>query len=136
MAKNSSTPKNDFSNVPVYYADQAAGLLLGHHVSKLTFGVESEDSDSEYPRPVVTVVIPTETLIDLVSDLKLLLDSDKFKKDMGVRLERSMLKVSNGVKSSPSDYVKELLLERDIFEEVPEEPKKRAAPRKKGAKSH
>lgn len=114
MAKNSKRLNIDLSNTPIFYADQAAGLLLGPHVSRITFGVENEDDEAEYPRPTVTVVIQTSSLIDLVSDLRLILDSEKFKTDMGGRLESTIRKISTGVKASPSDYVKELLIEADV----------------------
>lgn len=129
MSKRSSSAKLDLDEIPVFYADQAAGLMLGAHVSRITFGVESEDDDNEYPRPVVTVAIQTDSLIDLVSDLKMILDSEKFKADMNKRLERSMLKINNGVKANPSDFVKELLLERELFEDA--EVQLETSPKKK-----
>ena len=87
----------DTKDVPMYYADQPAGLMVGAHVSRLTFGVQ-EDDDSNYPRPVVTVAIPTNVLIELVSDLRIILSDDSFKKNTAQQLEGSIKRVMLGIR--------------------------------------
>jgi len=76
----------DEHGVPMFYADQPASLALGPTVSRLTFGVEDS---GEYPRPIVTLAIPTVALLMLVKDLSRTFDSEDFKKDMAKGLERS-----------------------------------------------
>ena len=68
MAKKPTDgPLIDCTNAPIFYADQPAALMLGAHISRLTFGV-SELDGSDYPRPVVTIAIPTQSLLSLVND--------------------------------------------------------------------
>jgi hypothetical protein len=76
----------DEHDVPMFYADQPASLALGPTVSRLTFGVEDS---GEYPRPIVTLAIPTVALLLLVKDLSSTFDSEDFKKDMAKGIERS-----------------------------------------------
>lgn len=85
MAKSAPTPLDEHG-VPIFYADQPASLALGPTVSRLTFGVEDA---GEYPRPTVTLAIPTVALLMLVKDLSRTLDSEEFKNDMAKGLERS-----------------------------------------------
>lgn len=85
MAKAASISMDEHG-VPMFYADQPASLALGPTVSRLTFGVEDS---GDYPRPVVTLAIPTVALLMLVKDLSRTFDSDGFKKDMAKGLERS-----------------------------------------------
>jgi len=47
-----------------FYADQLAQLAVGPHVSKLTFG--NDISFGAMPEPVVTIAIPTQSLINLI----------------------------------------------------------------------
>ncbi|MFA4754889.1 hypothetical protein P2B09_12600 [Xanthomonas perforans] len=122
----------DLSGVPIFFTEDLVGMMLGPSVSRITFGVQNEDTTASYPRPVVTLAIQTSTLNDLVSDLKALIDSEDFKKDMTRRLEKNIQKISIGVKSNPSDYVKEMLLEAKVVES-PEESK--ASVKRSGAKS-
>lgn len=110
MAKQPSN-NIDLSNTPVYYADQAAGMLLGANICRLTFGIQSEDDSSEYPRPTVTVAIQTTALMELVSDLKHIFESDAFKKDMSTQLQAAIERISKGVSASPSDAIKDVLIE-------------------------
>ena len=85
MAKSASTSLDE-TVVPMFYADQPASLALGPTVSRLTFGVEDS---GDYPRPVVTLAMPTVALLMLVKDLSRTFDSEGFKKDMAKGLERS-----------------------------------------------
>jgi hypothetical protein len=99
-AKNAEQA-HDMSGVPIYYADQPAGLALGPHVCRLTFGVE-EDDGSEYPRPVVTVAIPTVSLLLMVNDLAHTLNDPAFKKSIASGLEAAVKKLAAGVTQLPS----------------------------------
>lgn len=112
MAKPSSN-KIDLADTPLYYADQAAGMLLGANVCRLTFGVQSEDSESEYPRPTVTIAIQTTALIELVTDLKYIFESDAFKSDMTKQLASAVERISRGVDGAPTDAIKDVLIETD-----------------------
>lgn len=93
--------EHDLSQVPIYYADQPAGLSLGPHVCRLTFGVE-EDDDNEYPRPVVTVAMPTVSLLMMINDLALTLNDPKFKKATEAGLISAAKKVAAGIGAAPS----------------------------------
>jgi hypothetical protein len=46
---------------PVFYADQLVDVVYGIYTSKLVFG--AEDGSAAGIRPVVTVVVPTPTLL-------------------------------------------------------------------------
>lgn len=89
----------DEIGVPMFYADQPASLALGPTVSRLTFGVEDS---GDYPRPVVTLAIPTVALLMLVKDLSKTFDSDDFKKDMAKGLERSAKTFAAGTAADPT----------------------------------
>ena len=93
MAKSASISLDEHGT-PMFYADQPASLALGPTVSRLTFGVEGS---GEYPRPVVTLAIPTVALLMLVNDLSKTFDSESFKKDMAKGLERSAKAFSAGM---------------------------------------
>ncbi|PWB27715.1 hypothetical protein DCO49_06775 [Stenotrophomonas sp. SPM] len=88
-------------------------MLLGASVCRLTFGVQNEDSDSEYPRPTVTIAIQTTALIELVTDLKHIFESDAFKSDMAKQLASAVERISRGVDGSPTDAIKDILIETD-----------------------
>lgn len=76
---NKASMPHDNFDVPMYFSDQPASLTIGALVSRITFGV-AEDDDSEFPRPVVTVAMPTVDLMKLMHDLKKTFDDPKFKK--------------------------------------------------------
>lgn len=93
----------DEHGVPMFYADQPASLALGPTVSRLTFGVEDS---GDYPRPVVTLAIPTVALLMLVKDLSKTFDSESFKKDMTRGLERSAKAFSAGTTADAGNFIK------------------------------
>lgn len=93
MAKAASISMDEHG-IPMFYADQPASLALGPTVSRLTFGVEDS---GDYPRPVVTLAIPTVALLMLVKDLSRTFDSEGFKKDMAKGLERSAKAFASGM---------------------------------------
>ena len=117
MAKKHNEPILDMTHVPIFFADQAAGLAVGAHVSRLTFGVQ-EDDGTDYPRPVVTIAIPTTSLLDLVSDLRLIFEDDDFRGDVNQQLESSARKLLAGVRTARSPH----LLETNI-KKKPKDPK-------------
>lgn len=94
----------DLTHVPMYFADQPAELLLGPFVSRLTFGAAEEDT-GEFPRPVVTVAMPTIALMQLVHDLKTSFDSASFKKDATKTLLNAAKTIASGGKPTPSDEI-------------------------------
>lgn len=53
-------------------------MQLGPYTSKLTFGV-IEDDDTEFPRPVVTIAMPTINLMRMVKELGEMLDDKDFR---------------------------------------------------------
>ena len=94
----------DMTHVPMYFAEQAAELLLGPFVSRLTFGV-TEENEGDFPRPVVTIAIPTIALMQLVEDLKNSFDSPSFKHN-SVEAHLALAKrIENGVKPTPSNQI-------------------------------
>lgn len=93
MTKRTASSLDD-DGVPMFYADQPASLALGPAVSRLTFGVEES---GEYPRPVVTLAIPTVALLMLVKDLGKTFESESFKRDMAKGLERSAKAFAAGI---------------------------------------
>jgi hypothetical protein len=102
MAKSTKNPiDHDLSKVPIYYADQPAGLAIGAHISRLTFGVE-EDDKAGFPRPIVTVAIPTVSLLALLDDLNVIFDQNSFKKSVSEALLNSAKVIATGRKHIPS----------------------------------
>lgn len=97
---NQNLGSHDFPPAPMFYADQPAALLLGPHVSRITFGVEEED-DGDFPRPVVTIAMPTASLLEFANDLKAALDSPGFKKHAVDQLSRSAKKIATGGAATP-----------------------------------
>jgi len=95
---------HDKNYVPMYYADQPAALMLGPFVSKLTFGVEELD-DGEFPRPVVTIAMPTSSLVQLVHDLKKSFDDPAFRKHSAELLMKAAKTISTGGKTTPQDDI-------------------------------
>jgi hypothetical protein len=117
MSKQSKVTANSaaFKEVPTYFADQPAGLAVGPFVSKLTFGVEDGD-DSDYPRPVVTIAIPTVALVALLDDLNVIVDGADFKKAIPTLMNAAAERIASGRKKTAS---KELV-------EIRSPPKRRA----------
>jgi hypothetical protein len=97
-ANEASSPS--FSPAPIFYADQPAALALGPHVSRMSFGVEEEE-DGEFPRPVVTIAMPTAALLEFVNDLKAAFDSAEFKRHTVDHLARSAKRISSGGSTTP-----------------------------------
>lgn len=109
MAKKSmeTTPSPSNATTPLFFADQPAALMLGPHVSRITFGVEEMD-DGEFPRPVVEIAIPTVALLQFVNDVKEALSSSDFKKQTVGLLEKSAKTIVAGraVKDDQFEKVK------------------------------
>lgn len=124
MAKPKSEVSMDVSNVPTYFADQPAGLMVGPFVTKLTFGVQDDD-ESPYPRPVVTIAIPTVALSELVSDLRFVLDDETFKKTTAKQLDVAKNTITSGIRITPSVAVREMTASK------PKAPKKKLIEGKK-----
>lgn len=59
------------------YADQPAGIQAGPYNVKITLGV-IEDDDSDYPRPVATIVMPTTNMMRMVAELQALFENPDF----------------------------------------------------------
>lgn len=109
------------SAVPVYFVDQPAALMLGATISKITFGTEESD-DEMYPRPVVTIAIPTVALLQLVNDLKKQMNSSGFKRHAVTILGENAKLIADGGEVTPPGKMIE------IKKEV---PTKKASPSKK-----
>lgn len=97
-----STDTYDLSKVPMYFADQPAALMLGPLNSRITFGV-AEDDGGDFPRPVVTIAIPTIALIQLVHDLKKSLEHPKFRKESAQFLFEAVKTIASGGKPTPAE---------------------------------
>lgn len=104
MSKKTKSPvdPHDQNYVPMYYADQPAALMLGPSVSRLTFGVEELD-DGEFPRPVVTIAMPTSSLMQLVHDLKKSFDDPAFRKHSAELLMKAAKSIATGGEATPQD---------------------------------
>ncbi|WP_157522586.1 hypothetical protein [Mitsuaria sp. 7] len=88
---------------PLFYADQPAEMMLGPFTTRITFGV-AENDDSDFPRPVVTLAMPTEALRSLAEDILKQIDAPSFKKQRAqtlLRLAESLLDGGSG-KSPPA----------------------------------
>ena len=96
-----------FPPAPVFFADQPAALMLGPHVSRISFGVE-EMGDGEFPRPVVTVAMPTLALLQFVNDVKRAFDSANFKKQTVAQLERAAKTIAAGGVTTAADRTIEI----------------------------
>ena len=103
MSKKSASEISPYENVnvPMYFADQPAALMLGAAVSRITFGV-AENDGSDFPRPVVTIAIPTLALMQLVHDLKKSFDSPSFRKGSVQSLADAAKTMAAGGKSTPT----------------------------------
>lgn len=108
MVKKTEEFGNDhaFPPAPVFFADQPAALMLGTHVSRISFGIEEMD-DGEFPRPVVTVALPTTALLQFVNDVKKALDSAAFKKQSVLQLQKAAKMIATGGEPSAADLIVE-----------------------------
>lgn len=107
MVKKSTEVKDemDISSAPIFFADQPAALMLGAHVSRITFGIEEPD-DHDFPRPVVTIAMPTTALLQFVNDVKDALSAPNFKKQTITELLKAAKSIeSGGNKTSPDEMV-------------------------------
>ena len=107
MAKTKIEAPIDTTKVPTYFADQPAGLMVGPFVTKITFGVQDDD-ESDYPRPVVTIAIPTVALSELVSDLRFVFDDESFKKTTARQFDVAKTTIAAGIRIAPSPAIREM----------------------------
>lgn len=73
------------------FADQPSAIQVGPYVTKFTLGVIEED-DNEFPRPVVTVAMPTVNLIRMVKDLDAIFSDPDFKQESAKSLTSDIKK--------------------------------------------
>lgn len=57
---------------PLMFSDGVLSYSIGHQVSRLVFGVETQPGTAA--APIVTLVLPTEALVSMVSDLRAVLN--------------------------------------------------------------
>lgn len=87
---NIKTEEHALSTAPlIVFADQPAAIEVGPYVSKFTLGVV-DDGNGEYPRPVVTIAMPTINLMRMVQDLQELFTNSEFKEDSAQRLSQDI----------------------------------------------
>lgn len=91
-----------FPNPPMYFADQPAALMLGPLVSRITFGTEEMD-DGPFPRPIVTIAMPTPALLQFVNDVKAAFDDPLFKKRSAEDLAKAARLIQTGGSLTPSN---------------------------------
>lgn len=91
----------NFPEPPMYFADQPAALMLGPLVSRITFGTEEID-DGPFPRPIVTIAMPTPALLQFVNDVKAALDEPYFKKHSIEQLGNAARLIQAGGKLTPN----------------------------------
>ena len=81
MAKKSTPDHQELSAATLnIFADQPAAIQVGPYVTKFTLGV-IEDDDGDFPRPVVTIAMPTINLMRMVADMQTLFTDPEFKRD-------------------------------------------------------
>lgn len=76
-------------DVPTFFADQPATIHTGPYTTKITLG-SVDDDGSDFPRPVVTIVMPTVNLIRMVEELHELVSSPDFQAESKTMLERDI----------------------------------------------
>ena len=106
---------------PIFYADQPAEMMMGPITSKLTLGVVEAD-DSEFPRPVVTVVMPSTALLHLARDIVAQFEEPKFKQHAMRGLEAAGKAISSG---GAIRFGAEIAKATKKIEEAPQVPKAR-----------
>ncbi|MDP3337253.1 MAG: hypothetical protein Q8S51_10760 [Rhodoferax sp.] len=90
------------------FADQPSAIQVGPYVTKFTLGVIEED-DSEFPRPVVTVAMPTVNLIRMVNDLQVIFSDPEFKKDSAKSLTSDVKKYFSSPGLSKTELSQQLV---------------------------
>ena len=70
----------------VVYVDQVAQIGLGPFVTKLTFGTGTVQG--EIPKPVITVVMPTNAVLTMCQHIVTVIGQDETKKGLVAELER------------------------------------------------
>jgi hypothetical protein len=87
---NIKTEEQALSSAPlIVFADQPSAIQVGPYVSKFTLGVV-DDGDGEYPRPVVTIAMPTINLMRMVQDLQELFTNSEFREDSAKMLSQDL----------------------------------------------
>lgn len=66
------------SKVDTIFVDQPCSFQSGPYVTKITLGLDDNDG-TDFPRPVVTIAMPTVNVIRMVEDLQKVLQSHDFK---------------------------------------------------------
>lgn len=87
----------------MFFADQPAALMLGPIVSRVTFGTEEMD-DGDFPRPVVTIALPTTALLQFVNDVKAALEEPDFKKQSVEHLANAARMIKAGGEITPQSH--------------------------------
>ena len=90
-----------YPSAPIFFADQPSALMLGPHISRVSFGVAENDS-SDFPRTVVTIAMPTAAFLEFINDAKAALDSADFKKHAVDHLTRAAKKIATGGSTVPA----------------------------------
>ena len=67
ITQNQTAPEALVYADKITFVDQLAQIVIGPHVSKLTFGIDTVQG--VMPTPVVTIAIPTVSLIHLVQQV-------------------------------------------------------------------
>lgn len=79
--ENSTTANSPHSlDVPTFFADQPAAFQTGPYTTKITLG-SIDDDGTDFPRPVITIVMPTINFIRMVEEFNELITSEHFKND-------------------------------------------------------
>jgi len=99
-ADTQETPAQTYREIaaaghPLVFSDGVLSYSIGHQVSRLVFGVETQPGTAA--APVVTLVMPTEALLSMVSDLKAVLnrpDVLQHMKDAIQRIEQRAAELS------------------------------------------
>jgi len=73
--------------------------MLNPVISRITFGIDEMDG-SQFPRPTVTVAIPTTALLQFVNDIKAALEDSAFKKLSVEQLELAAHLIKTGGETS------------------------------------
>lgn len=97
---NKKLSEISYPEPPMYFADQPAALMLGPLVSRITFGTEEMD-DGPFPRPTVTIAMPTTALLQFVNDVKASLEDPAFKKQSIEHLELAARLIQTGGEITP-----------------------------------
>lgn len=97
--------------VPTIYADQPAGIQAGPYNIKITLGVVDDD-DSDYPRPIATVVMPTTHVMRMVEELQALFAHPDFLSDARMALEDDIRNDYSAAKGRPESALKSKAVRR------------------------